>query len=173
LTSDDAHSLKEVSRIVLYGVACRPCRADLPGWPAGFDRRFTIRFETLIGREIAILVVGAIFASIMSFQWQRRKKAASKIAKVSPPRSLKTTPASLKDKMKDALATLKTASRGKRDFLYDLPWYVLIGPPGSGKNHRPDQFGSQVPALRGATPAAIAGVGGTRYCDWCLPKTQS
>ena len=33
----------------------------------------------------------------------------------------------------DALATLKSASGGKKDYLYDLPWYLLIGPPGSGK----------------------------------------
>ena len=29
--------------------------------------------------------------------------------------------------MKDALATLKTASGSKSGFLYDLPWYVIIG----------------------------------------------
>ena len=37
------------------------------------------------------------------------------------------------DEMKDALATLKQASGGKADFLYELPWYIIIGPPGSGK----------------------------------------
>ena len=72
----------------------------------------------------------------------------------------------LKDKMKDALATLKAASGDKKDFLYDLPWYVLIGPPGSGKTTALVNSGLKFPLSRGATPAAIAGVGGTRYCDW-------
>ena len=72
----------------------------------------------------------------------------------------------LKDKMKDAVATLKSASGKKKDYLYDLPWYLLIGPPGSGKTTALINSGLKFPLLRGATPAAIAGVGGTRYCDW-------
>src|SRR5262249_56755581 len=72
----------------------------------------------------------------------------------------------LKDKMKDAIATLKAANGGKKDYLYDLPWYVLIGPPGSGKTTALVNSGLKFPLSGGASPAAIAGVGGTRYCDW-------
>src|SRR5678815_4596186 len=36
----------------------------------------------------------------------------------------------LSDAMKDALATLKKASGSKGDYLYDLPWSIMIGPPG-------------------------------------------
>ena len=68
--------------------------------------------------------------------------------------------------MKDALATLKAASTSKGNYLYDLPWYVLIGPPGSGKTTALVNSGLKFPLSGGATPAAIAGVGGTRYCDW-------
>src|SRR5216117_3277691 len=71
----------------------------------------------------------------------------------------------IKDKMKDALATLKKAG-GKSDYLYDLPWYLLIGPPGAGKTTALVNSGLKFPLSRGATPAAVAGVGGTRYCDW-------
>jgi type VI secretion system protein ImpL len=122
--------------------------------------------ESYVGREIAILVVGAIFASVMSFQWHHRKKAAAKIAEGIAADKVEDDSGVLKDKMKDALATLKTASGGKTDFLYDLPWYVLIGPPGSGKTTALVNSGLKFPLSRGATPAAIAGVGGTRYCDW-------
>ena len=68
--------------------------------------------------------------------------------------------------MKDALATLKKAGGGKGDYLYDLPWYLLIGPPGAGKTTALVNSGLKFPLSRGATPAAVAGVGGTRYCDW-------
>ena len=68
--------------------------------------------------------------------------------------------------MKDALATLKTASGNKSGYLYDLPWYVIIGPPGAGKTTALVNSGLKFPLARGATPAAVAGVGGTRYCDW-------
>ncbi len=73
----------------------------------------------------------------------------------------------LKMRMSDALLTLKKTSGAKGDFLYDLPWYVIIGPPGSGKTTALVNSGLKFPLTRsGATPAAIAGEGGTRYCDW-------
>jgi type VI secretion system protein ImpL len=160
-------SLKEVSRIVLYGIGLGSIAAliyfagpllSIGGWRP---------LETRIGREIAILVVGAIFASVVSFQWTRRKKAAAKIAEgIAASDKPEDDTGVLKDRMKDALATLKNASGGKGDFLYDLPWYVLIGPPGSGKTTALVNSGLKFPLSGGATPAAIAGVGGTRYCDW-------
>jgi type VI secretion system protein ImpL len=73
----------------------------------------------------------------------------------------------LKIRMTDALSTLKKTSSAKGDFLYDLPWYVIIGPPGSGKTTALVNSGLKFPLSRGGQgPAAIAGEGGTRYCDW-------
>jgi type VI secretion system protein ImpL len=73
----------------------------------------------------------------------------------------------LRERMTDALSTLKKTGSGKGDYLYDLPWYVIIGPPGSGKTTALINSGLKFPLARGgAAPAAIAGVGGTRYCDW-------
>ena len=42
----------------------------------------------------------------------------------------------LKERLDDALALLKRAKLGKgssRQSLYQLPWYIIVGPPGSGK----------------------------------------
>ena len=112
-----------------------------------------------------LLVAGA--ASFGGFKFFRRKKSAKALAEgVSEAEKKESDEVVLKDKMKDALATLKSASGGKKDYLYDLPWYLLIGPPGSGKTTALINSGLKFPLLRGATPAAIAGVGGTRYCDW-------
>jgi type VI secretion system protein ImpL len=160
-------SLKEVSRIVLYGIGLSSIAAliYLAGPLVSIGGYHPL--ESVIGRELAILFVGAIFASVMSFQWQRRKKAAAKIAEGITAADKPTDDTDvLKDKMKDALATLKTASSGKGNFLYDLPWYVLIGPPGSGKTTALVNSGLKFPLAKGATPTAVAGVGGTRYCDW-------
>ena len=160
-------SFKEVGRIVLYGIGLGSIAAliYLAGPLVSIGGYHPL--QTVIGREIAILAVGALFASVMSFQWKRRKKAAAKIAEgIAASDKPEDDTGVLKDKMKDALATLKSASGGKGDFLYDLPWYLLIGPPGSGKTTALVNSGLKFPLSSGATPAAIAGVGGTRYCDW-------
>lgn len=73
----------------------------------------------------------------------------------------------LRERMDDALKTLKKSSGGSSAYLYDLPWYLMIGPPGSGKTTALVNSGLKFPLARGgASPAAVAGTGGTRYCDW-------
>src|SRR3984893_3988606 len=160
-------SSKDILRIVLVGIGLTSVCAliylagpliSIGGWRP---------FENYIVREIAILVGAAAFASVMAFNCKRRKKATAKIAEgIATADKVDDDADVLKDRMKDALATLKTASGGKSDFLYDLPWYVLIGPPGSGKTTALLNSGLKFPLSPGAPPAAIAGVGGTRYCDW-------
>ena len=55
--------------------------------------------------------------------------------------------------MNEALATLKR-SGGKRNFLYELPWYIIIGPPGAGKTTALVNSGPEVSACRlGRRPA--------------------
>jgi len=123
--------------------------------------------ESYIGREIAVMLLITAAASFGGFKFYQRKKSAKALAEgVSAAEKKESDEVVLKDKMKDALATLKTASGNKKDYLYDLPWYVLIGPPGSGKTTALVNSGLKFPLSRGATPAAIAGLGGTRYCDW-------
>jgi len=47
----------------------------------------------------------------------------------------------LKERMVDALATLRKARRGKDSYLYDLPWYIIIGAPRAGKTTAPRRAG--------------------------------
>lgn len=72
----------------------------------------------------------------------------------------------LQETMKDALATLRKAKGSKGNHLYDLPWYIIIGPPGSGKTTALINSGLKFPLANGKSPEAVAGSGGTRYCDW-------
>ena len=117
-------------------------------------------------REVLILLLLSGAASFGSFKFYRRRKNAKQIADGIAEQPTQSDEVVLKDKMKDALATLKSASGKKGSYLYDLPWYVMIGPPGSGKTTALVNSGLKFPLSGGATPAAIAGVGGTRYCDW-------
>ena len=141
---------KDVTRIVLagMGIASLASLVYLAG-PliaiGGFRP-----FESYIVREITIALIVAAAASFGGFKFYRRKKnAAALAAGVSEAEKKESDEVVLKDKMKDALATLRSASGGKKDYLYDLPWYLLIGPPGSD---RIDQFRPQIPAVARRRP---------------------
>ena len=74
----------------------------------------------------------------------------------------------LESKFKEAFADLKKSSkRLKYKFnLYDIPWYILIGPPGSGKTTALLNSGLKFPLAEHGGGASIKGTGGTRNCDW-------
>jgi type VI secretion system protein ImpL len=75
----------------------------------------------------------------------------------------------LKERLDDALVMLKRAKLGKgsnRQYLYQLPWYILIGPPGSGKTTALVNSGLNFPLADKFGKDAVRGVGGTRNCDW-------
>jgi len=75
----------------------------------------------------------------------------------------------LKENFDSALLTLKGSnnktSQGKH-YLYDLPWYIIIGPPGSGKTTALINSGLEFPLADRFGKNAVQGVGGTRNCDW-------
>ncbi|MEP1202118.1 type VI secretion system membrane subunit TssM [Tateyamaria sp.] len=71
----------------------------------------------------------------------------------------------LKGKMREALTALRKSKLGKRS-LYELPWYVIIGPPGAGKTTALVNSGLNFPLAKSTGKASIGGVGGTRNCDW-------
>ncbi len=73
--------------------------------------------------------------------------------------------AALGEKLATALALLKKAA-GRRGYLYEQPWYAIIGPPGAGKTTALLNAGLHFPLAAEMGQGAVAGVGGTRLCDW-------
>jgi type VI secretion system protein ImpL len=67
-----------------------------------------------------------------------------------------------------AVQALKSSklARGGRDALAVLPWYMIIGPPGSGKSTALRASGLKFPYL--SKRGGVRGVGGTRNCEWWL-----
>ena len=75
----------------------------------------------------------------------------------------------LRERLQEALAELKrsqSGDRGGKQYLYQLPWYVLIGPPGSGKTTALINSGLRFPLSNKFGRDPLRGVGGTRNCDW-------
>jgi len=69
----------------------------------------------------------------------------------------------------EALSTLKKlkfSGRGSKKALYELPWYIIIGPPGSGKTTALIKSSLDFPLAKQFGEGALQGVGGTRNCDW-------
>lgn len=62
------------------------------------------------------------------------------------------------------LARLLSAGSGR--YLYELPWYVFIGAPGSGKTTALINSGLHFPLAEKLGIHQLKGVGGTRNCDW-------
>lgn len=56
--------------------------------------------------------------------------------------------------------------RFNRQYLYQLPWYMLIGAPGAGKTTALINSGLHFPLADRFGKNALRGVGGTRNCDW-------
>ena len=75
----------------------------------------------------------------------------------------------LRRSFEEALQLLKeTRSKNNRDrqYLYELPWYVIVGPPGSGKTTLLSNSGLRFPLSERLGKSDFRGVGGTRNCDW-------
>jgi type VI secretion system protein ImpL len=72
----------------------------------------------------------------------------------------------LRERMQKALDILKHARFSKARDIYQLPWYMLIGPPGSGKTTALHNSGLEFPLKEHMGHDAIEGIGGTRQCDW-------
>ena len=76
--------------------------------------------------------------------------------------------AAITGKFQDILGQMKKSKLGAKKFLREMPWYVIIGPPGTGKTTALKQSGLHFPI---DLSDDIKGVGGTRNCDWFFTDT--
>ncbi len=75
----------------------------------------------------------------------------------------------LRERFDAALAALKGSEVRHRlggRWVYQLPWYLIIGPPGCGKTTALMNSGLRFPLAERLGQDAIQGIGGTRNCDW-------
>ena len=96
---------------------------------------------------------------------------------VLDPVEQQATESLLTDRFNEAIALLKKAQFGRKrhgsrwqrysaPWLYQLPWYVIVGAPGAGKTTALLNSGLDFPLTDSLGKSAVRGVGGTRHCDW-------
>ncbi len=139
-------------------------------------------FEGWLARLLTIVGIFLVWAAVVLIGWLRRRRTNERMAEDLAAAGAETVSedaltsaeeiAEIKQRMQDAMALLKQAKLGGgasgRQYLYQLPWYILIGPPGSGKTTALLHSGLNFPLadrLRGES-LEVRGVGGTRNCDW-------
>lgn len=123
----------------------------------------------------AIVVIWIIFRLLMQIRAGRKDQQlmaelAAGVPGKSPEQQAGEEEVELLQKtFEEALGILReTRSKGKRgtQFLYELPWYVIIGAPGCGKTTALVNSGLQFPLAERFGKNPIKGVSGTRNCDW-------
>ena len=125
-----------------------------------------------LARGAVILLLFAVWA-IVNLILDRKRREADKLLIEGITQSKEDTSAAasseeaaaMREKLATALALLKKAS-GNRGYLYEQPWYVIIGPPGAGKTTALLNAGLTFPLAGEMGQSAVAGVGGTRMCEW-------
>ena len=139
-----------------------------------FDHR---PLATRTSRFVLILLIVLIWAGIEGWKkyrdWQANKRMLSALAEgEAQDQNLSAKEvADLRQRFEQSLATLRKARfenkvQGGRSYLYQLPWYIFIGAPGSGKTTALINSGLRFPLSEKLGKDAVRGVGGTRNCDW-------
>ncbi|WP_207480985.1 type VI secretion system membrane subunit TssM [Arenibaculum pallidiluteum] len=133
--------------------------------------------ESVVARSAAAAaILGAWVAALVLSRLRRRRNAralaAGMTAADEAPRladgagDAAASAAEIAVLRRDMDAALQKLARRRRGAPYDLPWYVLIGPPGSGKTTALLNAGLRFPLAEKTGRASLRGVGGTRNCDW-------
>lgn len=115
---------------------------------------------------VRLLLLSVIVVPWGVLGWWRMRKmrnaAAAIAAELSAPAPGDAEGQAVSARMAEALASLRTGAGKRRDYLYNRPWYVIIGPPGAGKTTALLNSGLRFPL----SDQSFKGVGGTRNLDF-------
>ncbi len=127
--------------------------------------------ENRLGLIIVLLIGWALYAYFLRWRAQKNNEemldALADDAGVGEMQAAEA--AALQSKMHEAVEILKSkdfSKTGGRKFIYELPWYMIIGPPGAGKTTLLTNSGLNFPLEESHGKFSVKGVGGTRNCDW-------
>ncbi|MHB9837733.1 type VI secretion system membrane subunit TssM [Paraburkholderia terrae] len=132
--------------------------------------------ESASSRWIVIAVLFALWVLYWGVRWLIVRLANVKFTRVvaeeAPQPGRKESEAdvaALKQRFDEAMTILRKArvkGRFGSQYVYQLPWYMFVGAPGTGKTTALLHSGLKFPLAERLGKQAVGGVGGTRNCDW-------
>lgn len=128
-------------------------------------------------RLVLILLVFAVWGARFAWRrWRTRRRNAAMMAELGDAPSAAISAhetlaaddiAAMEERAQKALALMRDAKVGKKgEFIYELPWYVIIGPPGAGKTTALKNSGLDFPIAQTLGDEPVRGIGGTRTTEW-------
>ncbi|HWF01033.1 MAG TPA: type VI secretion system membrane subunit TssM [Caulobacteraceae bacterium] len=114
-------------------------------------------------RLLMLVVIAAVWGLLAWLRLRKARRADQAIERqIAAPEPGAGEASAMTKRMAEALAGLRKASGGRRDYLYNRPWYMIIGPPGAGKTTALINSGLRFPY----SETALKGAGGTRNLDF-------
>ena len=140
--------------------------------------------EQPAGRLVLIAFAAAIWIAFEILRARRSRRENEKLLEMIAGAGSDTDSAAraaheiqvLRQRFEEAAALLKKARfkgpDGEQRYVHELPWYVFIGAPGSGKTTALVNSGLRFPLPGAGGDPSLAGVGGTRNCDWWFTEDR-
>lgn len=124
---------------------------------------------------LLLLLWGAWIGQLAYRAWRRRRLNSALVQGIAQgPSASQREAQMLAQRFEEAVSRLRGGARRSLlrpgAYLYELPWYVFVGAPGSGKTTALMNAGLQFLLGDGKSGASVAGVGGTRNCDWWFTR---
>jgi type VI secretion system protein ImpL len=125
---------------------------------------------------IAVLFVGTLLVALVRIYLAQRANARMirNLLDTASLAALADNQASeevqiIRERFEQALKIFREATIGRKpggSYLFELPWYIIIGPSGAGKTTILKNSGLNFPLAERLGTDPVSGMGGTRNCDW-------
>ncbi|KAB0680234.1 type VI secretion system membrane subunit TssM [Aureimonas leprariae] len=133
-------------------------------------------FQPLAPEKNRLIAIGVVFVGWLGWviwSWFRRDRADKAMIDAVAGDGERQAAAEaraevdvLRGRLKEAMALLRKVVRRRFGTVYELPWYLVMGAPGSGKTTSIVNSGLKFPLGEGLGAEPVRGVGGTRNCNW-------
>ncbi|MGG6897771.1 type VI secretion system membrane subunit TssM [Rhizobium sp. BR 315] len=128
-------------------------------------------FKPLMSAAARIIAIGVVIAGwliyllITTLRSRRRDKALVE-GIADDAASQQAEVGEIHSRLREALLLLRRISKKRFGYIYELPWYVIFGAPGSGKTTALTNSGLKFPLGDAMGSNSVQGAGGTRNCNW-------